>query len=58
MCGGVKRHVTQSWLERAQRAMHGVRSTAHEARRREELREEQRRVAWLDKHLNTKRSGL
>lgn len=38
MCGGVRRHVTQSWLERAQRAMHGVRSTAH-AMRNHELEE-------------------
>lgn len=35
MCGGVRRHVTQSWLERAQRAMHDARSIAHAVRIRE-----------------------
>lgn len=33
MCGGVRRHVTQSHLERAQRAMHDVRPTPSYDRR-------------------------
>jgi len=64
MCGGVRRQVNQSLLERAQRAMHDDRRLTFDdvvaqcnatTRRREralrEMREEQRRVAWLERHF-------
>lgn len=49
MCGGVRRQVTQSWLERAQRAMHDARSTPNYDRRRIDASAKQ-----LDKALFSK----
>lgn len=54
MCGGVRRQVTQSWLERAQRAMHDARRTSQRDRR--EQREEAKRVAWLERHFKVQPS--